>query len=377
MRRFLGLAMVLMGCTSAPPGGGIGAGVVATSGGAVGSACPGENDIGCAPGAGGKVRCTGGKWLDDGTCAVGQSCAESQSAGKVVATACAAPVSSQAGLALACAKVLGCTDRSAFGMEDCVNLSQRASMMRSFYSKLGLVLDLDNAVQYDLVGKTACLAGAKDCAGVGKCLGAGHTCKPGVKYGCTGSVAWKCMNDVPLGVDCASLGLQCGLIADQGFCGKPAVCAGPEGVTCAGDTATVCVKNKAGFSAAQISCGAIGYGCDPKGKAIGCSTKNPAACDGASYLDHCEGAVRKRCIGGMVASDDCGLEGKACVVSTYEGGSPQSAKCTWGLGCDEPPACDGNQLAYCESGKRAAVDCVAGGMICLTNNGMARCGFAQ
>jgi hypothetical protein len=45
--------------------------------------------------------------------------------------------------------------------------------------------------------------------------------------------------------------------------------------------------------------------------------------------------------GATVASDDCGMEGKACVVSTYEGGeggTPQSAKCTWGQGCDEPPA---------------------------------------
>jgi hypothetical protein len=33
-------------------------------------------------------------------------------------------------------------------------------------------------------------------------------------------------------------------------------------------------------------------------------------------------------------------------------------------------------LAYCESGKRVAVDCVAGGMICSTNNATARCGFA-
>lgn len=361
------LALVLTACATAPSGGGgLGGPVVpATSGGAPGSTCPTDGGIACAPGAMQKVRCTGGAWTDDGACASGTTCQETKDgSGKVVATACVTPPSTNVGFAAACAKALGCTGETGSSMDRCVNRAAHGAQIKALYTKLGVVLDLDDAVVYDdLASHTGCLATAKSCDDVGKCLGGGQSCAV-LKSGCAGNLAWKCAGGQPLALDCATLGLQCGLIAGNAGCGHPVACSGPEGITCSGDTATICLKDKAkGFAGAQITCGGLGLGCSPQAD-LGCTAKGEPDCAPATFVDHCEGNVRKRCkSSGTVASDDCGLTGETC-FATKDAAGNQHTSCDYGQGCDDAPACDGTRLEYCEAGKRVSYDCAAGGMKC-------------
>jgi len=379
MRFALLLFLSLCACTSSVPDSGSGGfgGVPATSGGAVDASCATDASIACAPGSKQKVRCTGGKWQDDGACATGTSCIETKSAGVVVATKCAVPSTGRADLAAACAKILHCRGSSGSSMGKCVSEATFVSQIRLLYTKLGVApADADDLVRLHAGSHTACLAGAKSCAAVGACVGGGQACGANVPGGCKGSVAWKCKSGVPFAFDCAGLGLQCGMIDDDAFCGQPTPCTGPDGISCSGDVALLCRGDKAkGFSGVKINCSGMGLTCSGgKDTFLGCVPKSQPACDPATYVDHCAGNTRLRCKKNLVAADDCSLTGQQCLVTPDV--TPPATQCSYGLGCTAEPKCDGTRLEYCEAGKRVSLDCAAHAMVCGSANGAATCVFA-
>ena len=377
-RRFSPLTLVFpallsVSCTTSGVSGGGGAvGVVAiASGGTVGTSCPGEDSIACAPGFGEKVRCKGGSWISDGKCEAGSVCAETKNGVAVTSTACGYPTFSDSALALACMKTAQCDLDSSWPI--CAGQGMVSQKLKNNIAAFGGVYQVKSIADDVLSSATlSCLKTAMTCAAVGQCVsGALGPCKPGEVAGCQGSVGWECGSDgVRFSVDCASLGLQCVPFGKDALCAAPATGCQPgmSGVLCKGDDSNVCISQGGVSVGFVMHCGAAGMTCGPASKADddldACVPKTSVPCDSATFVERCEGNKRIRCKNNVVVTHDCALLGDVCEMHA-DGDLGTYASCvSSSKECDGPAKCAGDTVTFCSKGNRYSLDCAKFGLKC-------------
>lgn len=125
----------------------------------------------------------------------------------------------------------------------------------------------------------------------------------------------------------------------------------PPRVHCEGDVAVFDNGSRRDCSRAYARCAVS--------SPTGCTDRPLLGCPvGAS--DRCDGNVKLGCDScGYVTFRDCGWSGGRC-VQTAEGAVCEDAA----RECDTIPACEGNSLMECVSGKAMAVDCTRFGATC-------------
>lgn len=372
-------------------GGGAQAAAPLPSGGPVGTSCGAEGSIGCAPGFASKVRCTGGKWADDGVCAAGQTCQESKNGTAVTWTACAYPPPDAPELAAACAKVVACSE-GAVSMAACRENAAVAPLLEAYFQKTGGIVIPSKAGDITVIAAAApCFAKAASCDAVeqcypttpGSCSAGGVS--PSGEEGCIGTVGWECVDGKRRGYDCARLGMSCKMFGDRAGCHRPAsVCqAGDNKVICQGSTAAVCAQEDGMNLDFAFSCGALGLTCSPLAKPDDeiddvCVAANAKACDSSDFERRCEGNVLMRCRKGLEFPDNCAIYGRVCGV-VDDGMGSSYATCTWpgGASCDDTPAsCEGDQLTFCDRTSLRTFHCGSIGMKCVTDDlDAAHCAF--
>lgn len=354
------------GCVGS--GGGGGTGVVApaaiASGGAVGSNCPGEDTIACAPGFGEKVRCKGGTWISDGVCAAGSTCVETQKGTAVTATTCGYPTFGDSARALACMKTAQCGLDS--GWPSCARYGANAQLTLANIAKFGAAYQVASIADDAMSSTTiACLQTAATCTAVANCVSGGlGPCKPGEVAGCQGSVGWECGTEgVRWSLDCATLGLQCLPFGKDALCGAPATGCQPgmTGVLCKGDDSNVCVSEGGVSVGFVVHCGAAGMTCGPGSKVDddldACVPKTSVPCDAATFVERCDGNKRVRCKKGAEISFDCALQGSVCKVTTDTGSGAYAMCSSGGMECSGEPLCDGDTVTFCTNSGRQSLDC--------------------
>lgn len=364
-------------CTTASPGGGGGGGAILTSGGAVGSTCPKQDQIGCAPDLKHKVRCTNGVWVSDGACGNGESCVETKPGSDVVATQCVVPTTSRLDRATMCAKASACLSGS---FSSCMNPPPLATMQKMAQA-MGMV-EPKQLLYYGIDAYASCIRAAKDCEGVRACVKSGTSDCSNDLETCSGTKLSYCEGSTSVALDCAQVGLPCFGVTDGGksmaVCGRFSSCSAPKTISCAGSTAKACEKVSSNLNmAVEMDCGLLGGTCDPAAPFDDdpdvCKLPGGETCDAATYVSSCQGNFYTHCNKGKTSKLDCSLIGMACVSKTDGAGKVISA------GCKVPGSCDGSQapdttnlLTFCEGGKYVSFDCALAGMVF---NG-AECAFA-
>lgn len=378
-----GLCLVVLAsaCTaqSEQTDGDNGATTVQASGGAIGASCVGGEVIACAPGNKNKVRCKGGAWLDDGACKSGDSCVETKAtdgSGKIIAADCRAPSVSNLNVAAVCARFDHCY--SGDGVEECVSRVNAASQWTQFHSNFKLVMDVSRNAVLALPSRQACVLAAKDCAAVSACLVADVPkidCTGSQSRGCAGTVAYLCVNKLPLALDCALFGLPCRELSP----GKPACSAAPnctgaekEVKTCLGTQAKVCREIKGDKVGYLFDCAAFGMTCQPEIKDDDpdvCGQADAPKCDKSTYTNTCEDNVLVACNKGRVVRTDCSQFGEFCAIEGK--GDEADAFCSTTYQCPKdkdgyslPPSCNGDVLTFCDSTGRVSFNCAQFGMKC-------------
>lgn len=349
-------------------GGGGGTGAVLTSGGAVGSTCPKEDQIGCAPGATGKVRCTNAKWVSDGACKAGETCVETKSGDTVTATQCTVPPTAHVDRAITCAKAGHCLSGS---FSTCMN-----PVPLAVAQKIAAVTGMAEPKQllyYGIDSYASCIKAAKDCAGVQACVKSGTLDCSTNKGTCNGSKMVYCEDTTPTSVDCAQVGLPCVSLdtakGTQAICAKMSPCSAPKTLSCAGATTKACLQiNSTANMAIEMNCGLIGGTCDANAPfdddPDACAMPGGEVCDSATFVSSCAGTVLNQCKNGKVAKLDCGLIGMACQTSTDSSGKTVGAGCKVQGTC--PSVDNGGEvpttLNFCDGGSYASFDCALAGM---------------
>lgn len=323
-------------------------------GGAIGSACGGDDTYGCSPSRADQVVCDAGKWASAGACATGTQCHEVEDAtGKLIGTTCRAASAVAVQRAAACTALAGC----GYALSTTVCLRNSAPQVTAARIATEDRLPLDAAAQVVWPENETCLAQATSCAAVSACLLGGRVTS-GCDASCDGQVALGCLGQDaarPLALNCAARGLSCQTHAGQAFCAMAGSCAGASGDTaCNGNVVQYC----GGGKATQVDCakqngtcttGAGGAQCVGAGK--GC-TSNASTCDGNTLV---------RCVGNGEQRLDCAAKGLVC-----KAWSASQAECTAAdaAGCTSADSCSGSQLLFCEAGKTVGRDCADVGATC-------------
>lgn len=323
-------------------------------GGAIGSACGGDDTYGCSPTRADQVVCASGKWASAGACATGTQCFEVEDAtGKLIGTECRAGAAVAAQRAAACTALAGC----GYALSTTVCMRNSAPQVTAARIALEDRLPLDAAAQVVWPDTESCLAQAGSCAAVQACLLKGKT-PNGCTGSCDGQVALGCLGqdaNRPLALDCAARGLACQTHNGQAFCAVAGSCAGATADTaCNGNVVQFC----GGGQATQVDCakqngtcttGASGPQCIGTGK--GC-TSNASTCDANTLV---------RCVGNGEQRIDCAAKGLVC-----KAWSATQAECTTAdaATCTTADSCAGSQLLFCESGKTVGRDCADVGATC-------------
>lgn len=382
--RFIACAvawLALCSCVSGNTVGGTGtiaAQVIPTSGGALGTTCPKEDQIGCAPGSKAKVRCKGGAWVDDGICAGFESCSETKNGSDVVATVCKVPPTKHQDRAMWCAKAGACLKGS---FSSCMNPPPITAMQKT--AAITGIIEPEDLLAHSLAPYANCIQTAKDCDGVRACVKSGSLSCTGQSTGsCTGSKATFCEKTTPVTVDCSLVGLPChhltisegGKSANLALCANLAPCSAPKTVTCNGAMASSCLPlTPSNSMAIQINCGLLGTACDPAAKFDDdpdvCKTPPGPACDSQTYVATCTGNVRKTCSSkGMVTEFDCAKVGLSCVL--LDGGSNPYPSCKVPTTCGDftsstgiPAGYTDTVITFCDGMSGVATfDCALAGM---------------
>ncbi|MBM4345716.1 MAG: hypothetical protein FJ100_20270 [Deltaproteobacteria bacterium] len=341
---------------------------VAVSGGAAGSSCPKDDQIGCAPGATEKVRCKNGNWVSDGKCETPSSCVETKVDGVVTSTACEVPPTSRTSDAIACVKADACL--IGVSMSECMNPAVTA-LIKPLAQITG-TMPAKELMPFRVAQVKSCIAAAKSCAEVHNCAKGGtHACTATDTQACTGSVAQLCSGGVPFALDCAQIGMPCSLLPGskpKAVCAAIGTCDAPETFTCSGAVAKACASTGTPVNAQiTINCGLAGGTCDPTAKFDDdpdvCRFGSGAPCDSASFVESCSGSVVKDCSKGKVVEVDCGKLGMACKASPSSSGGSIAA-------CTPTPACplvyslpSASKVVFCDgaAGLRS-FDCALAGM---------------
>ncbi len=369
---WLPLLLATTACvTTTPNSGGGGTVQPVTSGGAVGSTCPKEDQIGCAPGATGKVRCKNAAWVSDGACQSPETCVETKSGDVVTATQCTVPATSHTQRAILCAKASHCLSGS---FATCMNPVPLA-IAQKITAVAGLA-EAKSLLYYGIDTYASCIATAKDCAGVQACVKSGNLDCTSNQGSCDGSKMTYCEGKTPTTVDCAQVGLPCvSLVGDKGsqaVCAKTSPCSTPKTLSCAGAITKACVD--AGSTqniAIEINCGLIGGTCDAAAKfdddPDACAMPSAGACDDTTYVSNCNGNVRSHCKGGQVNKLDCNVLGMTCQTHLDSDGKPTGAGCAIPGSCASVPTATTTSvpttLTFCDGAAGyASFDCGLAGM---------------
>ncbi len=356
----------------------------ATSGGAVGAACTTEGGLGCAPGAKGKVKCQGGKWVDDGACNTGETCSETKQSGSVTATTCAVPPASDSNRAIACAKAGFCMNT--MGFSDCMT-PMSPTILANLWHAMGVGVP-QSLVTLEFASHAGCVGAAKDCAGVRACFATGApACQNDNDSACFGSVARVCESGGTITTDCADIGMSCSKMGNQAICGTLPACSAPSTVKCQGNKAQLCMPNKTGGAVALVvDCDALGGKCDPAANPMNidsvCNGGEPT-CDRLTFTESCQGTRATACKldpsnpngGGHVMVQDCATYGAVCEFKAGNGQPGEGkATCTTTPNCVGDVGCTGGIMHYCEGSQGLhSFDCATAGMVCGSSNA---CEFA-
>ncbi|MBI5607836.1 MAG: hypothetical protein HY902_03040 [Deltaproteobacteria bacterium] len=364
------LVLTTSACVTANQGGGGGGTAVVTSGGAVGSTCPKEDQIGCAPGATGKVRCKNAVWVSDGACKTGETCIETKSGDSVTATQCTVPPTARVDRAITCAKASHCLSGS---FSTCMN-----PMPIAVAQKISAVTGLAEAKQllyYGIDSYASCIKAAKDCAAVEACVKSGTLDCSASQATCNGSKLVYCEGKTPTAVDCAAVGLPCATVTSEkggsiAVCAKTSPCSSPKTLSCSGAIAKACMAGGNGQNfAIEMNCGLIGGTCDANAPfdddPDACVMPGNEACDDTSFAKSCVGNVANTCKNGKVAKLDCSLIGMTCQATTDSSGKTVSAGCKLPGSCPttySPVPSEATTVQFCEGGSYASFDCALAGM---------------
>jgi len=351
------------------------------AGGNAGTACEATDPVkACAPDGTGVVRCEAGAWKAAGSCGKGMTCVEKKENDKVTDATCEAGKPVNPSLMVACSlaracgvgpKVSKCVDRT--------TAEAWASAMKSF----GVLLDFPEA---DIVYRHRdCITGAKSCSAVQDCVAgpAKAICaKQTKKRLCDGGEMVLC-GSTPVIIECSRYGLSCVETGGDVQCIKTVPCSGPEGSSCAGDSAQLCMATKDGYVGFQADCGALGRTCGaPKsGGAIKCLAPE-APCDPKTYPGHCDGNTAVRCSSGNIHKQPCALFGQVCVMESNEdwrnpGGPKINVPDCERPGTEIKNACTGGGsckdgvMTACEGGRMVELSCADYGLVCAGS----ACGF--
>jgi len=221
----------------------------------------------------------------------------------------------------------------------------------------------------------ACILAAKSCDEVRSCVAgkAAATCakRPNISQ-CVGTHLHVC-DKVQFEFDCATVGLDCVTMGGASNCARAASCSGPEGASCSGNDAIICMSSKTGYKGIAVSCSALGVQCIAKPNSppgIACDIP-PQDCDAKTFLPYCKGDMLIGCSKGKTRALPCALMGGVCAL----GPAGSKAKCKLhdsfasGPGCSG--GCEGDKAQFCQSGKPVYVDCSAYGLKCEVS----RCAF--
>lgn len=219
--------------------------------------------------------------------------------------------------------------------------------------------------------------------------GSGSGCGDNIKSGIEG-----CDGPDLGGVTCQTMGFNGGTLTCKATCElEPAgccndKCANVGDTQCLGNVLQTCSQNAGGCRdwGQNKDCAASGSVCDAtSGKALcksncvdACTTLGATQCN-AGVIETCQKSTTTGCTE-WAPGQDCTLTGKSCDATG--GTAVCGGTCNNQCSKDGETQCSGNVLRTCTQGAdgcfllSTTADCAVQGQACVTNGGVAKCGFA-